>query len=68
MIFGGSNTLLKLGMKNHNRVNIPAMARPMLSNDAKIFIKSPYPLKKSVSYGLIMVLDERIELPTNHYE
>ena len=43
MIFGGSNLVLKLGMKNHNRANIPAMTRPTLVNDTKIFIKSPHP-------------------------
>jgi hypothetical protein len=41
MIFGGSNWVLKLGMTNHNRENIPAMASPTTINDAKIFIKAP---------------------------
>jgi hypothetical protein len=41
MIFGGSNWVLKLGMKNHNRANIPAMASPKTINDAKVFIKTP---------------------------
>jgi hypothetical protein len=41
MIFGGSNWVLKLGMKSHNRANIPAIASPTMINDAKIFIKTP---------------------------
>jgi hypothetical protein len=28
-------------MKNHNRANMPAMARPTAINDVKIFIKAP---------------------------
>lgn len=44
--------MLKLGMKNHNRANIPVMTNPLLTNDAKIFIKSAYPKKTSVNFGL----------------
>tara|TARA_B110001452_G_C15210691_1_gene419946 strand:- start:1098 stop:1265 length:168 start_codon:yes stop_codon:yes gene_type:complete len=39
-------------MKNHNRANIPVMTNPLLTNDAKIFIKSAYPKKTSVNFGL----------------